>query len=143
VMVQKYVSHISGPLLDRIDLHIEVGPVRYDDLAAPSGGEPSANIRARVLEARRIQGERFQHVPKIHVNADMGTRELRKYCRISPDGEKLLRTAMETMGLSARGYDRVLKVSRTIADLNRSLEIKPEHLAEAIQYRSLDRENLF
>lgn len=142
VQVQKYVSHISGPLLDRIDLHIEVAPVRYDDLAAPSGGESSASIRSRVLEARRIQSERFQHAPKLHVNSDMGPRELRKYARISPDGEKLLKRAMDTMGLSARGYDRVLKVSRTIADLGRSLEIRPEHLAEAIQYRSLDRESL-
>lgn len=142
LQVQKYLSHISGPLMDRIDIHIEVPAVQYKDLAAESGGESSAAIRARVLEARRRQSERFQHIPKLHVNADMATREIRKYCRINADGETLLKTAMDTMGLSARGYDRILKVSRTIADLEGRLEIRPEHLAEAIQYRSLDRENL-
>jgi magnesium chelatase family protein len=142
VQVQKYVSHISGPLLDRIDIHLEVPAVQYNELASEQGGEPSSAIRNRVLNARRIQSERFQHVTKIHVNADMGTREIRKYCKISPEGEKLLKTAMDSLGLSARGYDRILKVSRTIADLDKSLDIRPEHLAEAIQYRTIDRENL-
>ncbi len=142
MQVQKYVSHISGPLLDRIDIHIEVPAVRYQELTDVVSGEPSASIKARVLEARHIQTERFQHVPKMHVNSDMGTREIRKYCRITGAGDQLLKQAMDNMGLSARGYDRILKVSRTIADLEKSLEIRPEHLAEAIQFRSLDRENM-
>jgi magnesium chelatase family protein len=142
VQVQKYLSHISGPLLDRIDIHIEVPAVKYQELASEKSGESSANIRERVLKARGIQRERFQQIPKMHVNSDMGTREIRKHCRINSDGEKLLKSAMDSMGLSARGYDRILKVSRTIADLEGSSDIRPEHLSEAIQYRSLDRDNL-
>jgi len=141
-LVQKYLSHISGPLIDRIDLHIEVPAVEYKDLTSDFKGESSESIRKRVLVARRIQIERFQHIAGMHVNADMSTREIRKYCRINAEGDKLLKQAMESMGLSARGYDRILKVSRTIADLGGSLEIRPEHLAEAIQYRNLDRDNL-
>lgn len=142
MQVQKYVSHISGPLLDRIDIHIEVPAVKYQDLASETSGEPSQEIKQRVLQSRQVQSERFQHMPKMHVNADMGSREIRKYCKVNRDGEGLLKQAMDSLGLSARGYDRILKVSRTIADLEGSLEIKPEHLAEAIQYRSLDRESL-
>lgn len=142
MMVQKYLSHISGPLIDRIDLHIEVPAVEYKDLASDVKGESSQSIKGRVLTARRIQTERFQHIQGMHVNADMTTREIRKYCKINSEGEKLLKQAMDSMGLSARGYDRILKVSRTIADLTGSVDIHPEHLAEAIQYRNLDRDNL-
>jgi len=138
--IQKYRSKISGPLLDRIDIHIEVPAVEYNDLVGVADGEPSEKVRDRVLAARQIQRERFQHLKNVNVNADMGTRELRKTCRIDADGQNLLKTAMDTMGLSARGYDRILKVSRTIADLEESFSIKPEHLAEAIQYRNLDRD---
>ena len=138
--VQKYLSHISGPLIDRIDIQIEVPAVAYRDMSSVNWGESSVSIRDRVIGARRIQMERFQHVKHSNVNADMGSREINRYCRIDSEGEKLLKAAMESMGLSARGYDRILKVSRTIADLDQSLNIKPEYLAEAIQYRNLDRE---
>ncbi|MFH0764892.1 MAG: YifB family Mg chelatase-like AAA ATPase [Calditrichota bacterium] len=138
--VQKYLSHISGPLVDRIDIQIEVPAVEYRDLASTTSSESSDKIRERVVAARQVQSERFQHVKHVSVNADIGSKELAKYCRIDSDGQKLLKAAMDSMGLSARGYDRILKVSRTIADMERSLSIKPEHLAEAIQYRSLDRE---
>jgi len=140
VQVQKYLSHISGPLIDRIDIQIEVPAVEYKHLTAETGGESSATTRQRVIESRRIQAERFQHVKHLNVNGDMGSREIRKYCSIDSEGDKLLKAAMDTMGLSARAYDRILKVSRTIADLDNSLSIKPAHLAEAIQYRNLDRE---
>ncbi|MDP8229471.1 MAG: YifB family Mg chelatase-like AAA ATPase [Candidatus Electryoneaceae bacterium] len=138
--VQRYRQHISGPLLDRIDIQIEVPAVEYRQLAAETGGEPSADVGSRVIQARSIQAERFQHSKHTNVNGDMESRDIRKYCRIDADGAKLLKTAMDSMGLSARGYDRILKVSRTIADLDGSLKILPEHLAEAIQYRSLDQE---
>jgi len=138
--VQKYLAHISGPLLDRIDIHVEVPAIEYKHLAAESSGEKSAGIRERVISARHIQAERFQHVRSISVNADMGTREIRKYCPIDKEGELLLKSAMDSLGLSARAYDRIIKVSRTIADLDMSANIRPEHLAEAIQYRNLDRE---
>ncbi|MDP8237759.1 MAG: YifB family Mg chelatase-like AAA ATPase [Candidatus Hatepunaea meridiana] len=140
VQVQKYRGHVSGPLLDRIDIHIEVPAIEYKDLASDTSGESSAAIKDRVMAARHIQTERFRHIPTLCVNADMGTRENRKYCRISSEGELLIKSAMDSLGLSARAYDRILKVSRTIADLENVPDIKPEHLAEAIQYRSLDRE---
>jgi magnesium chelatase family protein len=140
VQVQKYLGHISGPLLDRIDIHIEVPAIEYKDLSGEATGERSSTIRGRVIAARRIQAERFQHVKNISVNADMGTREIRKYCKIDREGELLLKTAMDSLGLSARAYDRIIKVSRTIADLEGTMDIKPAHLAEAIQYRNLDRE---
>ncbi len=140
VQVQKYLSHISGPLIDRIDIQIEVPAVEYRDLSAEAGGEPSAAIRDRVVEARRIQAERFQHVRGMSVNADISPRGLERYCRLDEEGKKLLKVAMDTMGISARGYSRILKVSRTIADLDGAVEIRPEHLAEAIQYRNLDRD---
>jgi len=139
--VQKYLSHISGPLLDRIDIQIEAPAVEYSELSKLESGEASELIRARVIDARAIQTERFQHQKTISVNADMGTREIRRYCKVGDEGERLIKAAMDSMGLSARGYDRILKVSRTIADLENNLHIKPEHLAEAIQYRSLDREH--
>lgn len=138
--VQQYHNRISGPLLDRIDIHIEAPAVEYKELAKLEDAEPSSKIHARVVETRRIQTERFKNNRRMSVNADIGPKEIKKYCRISEDGEKLLKAAMESMGLSARGYDRILKVSRTIADLDGGIDIRPEHLAEAIQYRSLDRE---
>ena len=138
--VQKYHHHISGPLLDRIDIQIEVPAVEYKQLTEASGGEPSTGIRERVAKARTRQVERFQHSSKIAVNGDMGTRETRKYCVVDAEGEKIIKQAMDTLGLSARAYDRILKVSRTIADLSESLNIRAEHVAEAVQYRSLDRD---
>jgi len=138
--VQKYLAHISGPLLDRIDIHIEVPAIEYKDLTSEMSSEKSEAIRERVMNARHVQTERFQHVQALTVNADMGTREIRKYCRIDKDGATLLKSAMDSLGLSARAYDRIIKVSRTIADLEGVLNIRPEHLAEAIQYRNLDRE---
>lgn len=138
--VQKYLAHISGPLLDRIDIHIEVPAIEYKDLTAEASGEDSTIIREQVIAARNVQAERFQHVPALGVNADMGSKEVRKYCQIDREGQALLKSAMDQLGLSARAYDRIIKVSRTIADLEGALNIKPEHLAEAIQYRNLDRE---
>ncbi len=139
-LVQKYLSRISGPLLDRIDIHIEVVPVPFDKLSEKRNGEPSALIRERVTRARTIQEERFADTENVHCNAQMGSSMIRKHCYLSPAGQQLLKNAMERLGLSARAYDRILKVSRTVADLEGSAEIKNEHLAEAIQYRSLDRE---
>jgi magnesium chelatase family protein len=139
-MVQKYLGHVSGPLLDRIDIHIEVPAVEYKDLTGVTGGDSSDVIRKRVIAARKVQSERFKHIESLYVNADMGSREVRKFCPISKDGNALLKTAIDSMGLSARAYDRIIKVSRTIADLEGSTDIKPEHLAEAIQYRNLDRD---
>ena len=138
--VQKYLGHISGPLIDRIDIQIEVPAVEYRHLSGTSSGDSSEVIRNRAVEARRIQAERYQHVKNVNVNADIGPKELARYCKLSSDSQNLLKTAMESLGLSARGYDRILKVSRTIADLEKSLNINPEHLAEAIQYRNLDRD---
>ncbi|WP_132052914.1 YifB family Mg chelatase-like AAA ATPase [Pseudocnuella soli] len=138
--VQKYLNKISGPLLDRIDLHVEVTPVAFSELSAQSSGEPSASIRDRVIGARERQASRYKGQAGIYCNAQMSAKQLREICAISPVGQKLLKTAMERLNLSARAYDRILKVSRTIADLAASDEIKVEHLAEAIQYRSLDRE---
>src|SRR5690606_34324983 len=139
--VQKYLNKISGPLLDRIDLHVEVTPVPFSELSSSRASEKSADIRARVIAAREIQAERFKDHPGTYSNAQMGSRLLKEVCTINAAGANLLKTAMEKLNLSARAYDRILKVSRTIADLAHSSEIKPEHLAEAIHYRSLDREN--
>lgn len=146
-VVQKYLSRVSGPLLDRIDLHIEVTPVNYDELSNGVQGEKSEAIRKRVIKAREIQAERFSRnklnadAEDIHSNAQMKVKMVREVCKISEEGKKLLQTAMERLSLSARAYDRILKVARTIADLDASKDIRTEHLAEAIQYRSLDREN--
>lgn len=140
-VVQRYLNKISGPLLDRIDLHVEVVPVAFDELSRERKSEDSLTIRKRVEQARVIQQNRFASVEGIFNNAQMATRELRKVCQINTAGQNLLKTAMKKLNLSARAYDRILKVSRTIADLAESEEIKIEHLAEAIQYRSLDREN--
>ncbi|MFN8290027.1 MAG: YifB family Mg chelatase-like AAA ATPase [Chitinophagaceae bacterium] len=138
--VQKYLNKISGPLLDRIDLHVEVTPVPFSELSALKKQEGSAQIRERVMKARERQEERFRETPGVYCNAQMSSRMLKEICVISQVSANLLKTAMEKLNLSARAYDRILKVSRTIADLDSSSEIKPEHLAEAIQYRSLDRE---
>jgi magnesium chelatase family protein len=137
--IQRYVSKISGPLLDRIDIHIEVPAVKYKELRGNSDIESSASVRARVLRARQIQLERFRAEKDLYANAQMPTRLIRKYCEISADGEKLLESAIQRLGLSARAHDRILKVSRTIADLEGSASIEPKHLSEAIQYRMLDR----
>jgi Mg chelatase-related protein len=139
-MVQKYLSKISGPLLDRIDIHIEVVPVTFDKISDTQLSEKSEVIRARVEQARQIQEERFKEEEGMHCNAQMSSKLLRKYCQPDEAGNQLLKTAMEKVGLSARAYDRILKVSRTIADLAGSENIESDHLAEAIQYRSLDRD---
>ena len=141
MMRQKYMSRISGPLLDRIDIHIEVVPVPFDKLSGKEQLETSAQIRERVTKARAIQQERFAGFQGVHCNAQMSTRLIRKYCALSTECSDMIKHAMEKIGHSARAYDRILKVSRTIADLAGEPEIKPEHLAEAIQYRSLDRDN--
>jgi len=139
-IVQKYLTKISGPLLDRIDIHLEVIPVPFEKLSDAKPTEPSETIRQRVIAARNIQEDRFKENKEVHCNAQMSSKQLRTYCTIDAVGQQLLKVAMERLGLSARAYDRILKVSRTIADLDKSEQIKPEHLAEAIQYRSLDRE---
>src|SRR5690349_13603988 len=138
--VQKYLNKISGPLLDRIDLHVEVTPVAFGELSAQSSGEPSASIRDRVIGARERQASRYKGQAGIYCNAQMSAKQLKEICIISTAGQNLLKAAMEKLNLSARAYDRILKVSRTIADLSQSEEIKPEFLAEAIHYRNLDRE---
>lgn len=139
--VGKYLSKISGPLLDRIDLHVEVTPVNFEQLSSTRKSEPSAQIRERVIKARDIQTERFKENPGVYCNAMMSSEMVRHVCVLSEAGKMLLKTAMNKLQLSARAFDRILRVSRTIADLAGSEEIKIEHLAEAIQYRSLDREN--
>jgi magnesium chelatase family protein len=139
-MVQRYLNKVSGPLLDRIDLHVEVTPVTFDQMTQTRRTETSATIRERVIKARQIQEARFQPYPEIYSNAMMPPQMVKDICDINAAGKILLKTAMERLGLSARAYDRILKVSRTIADLAESPDIKIEHLAEAIQYRSLDRE---
>lgn len=139
--VEKYLNKISGPLLDRIDLHVEVVPVPFEELSKKSAGESSKVVRERVMQARKIQIERFAEVPNVYSNAQMTTKLIQQYCRLDDECSKLLKQAMDRLNLSARAYDRILKVSRTIADLADSEDIRPEHLAEAIQYRSLDRDN--
>jgi magnesium chelatase family protein len=139
-IVQNYLNKISGPLLDRIDLHVEVTPVGFDELAHGQPSEGSADIRKRVVEARLIQEERFRNSEETHCNAQMSSKELRKYCKINESGNAILKQAMDNLGLSARAYDRIIKVARTVADLEKSAEIETQHIAEAIQFRSLDRE---
>lgn len=138
--VQKYLNKVSGPLLDRIDLHVEVTPVAFNELSSGRQYEKSSCIRERVMKAREIQEKRFQQKDGVYANAQMSSNQLKQICLISAAGQSLLKTAMQKLNLSARAYDRILKVSRTIADLAGSDDIKPEYLAEAIQYRSLDRE---
>jgi magnesium chelatase family protein len=139
--IQKYLNKISGPLLDRIDIHIEVIPVSYDKLSEVRSAESSEYIRTRVIKSRKIQTDRFADYKEIHSNAQMPSKLIRKYCKIDSAGKILLKRAMEKIGLSARAYDRILKVARTIADLEEKEDIQSYHLAEAIQYRSLDRKN--
>ena len=138
--VQKYLNKISGPLLDRIDIHVEVTPVSYNELAAERTSEKSNSVRIRVMKARAVQELRYATSEGVHCNAQISSKQLREVCKIGDDGNQLLKTAMERLGLSARAYDRILKVARTIADLDESENIETGHLAEAIQYRSLDRE---
>lgn len=139
--VQKYLNKISGPLLDRIDIQIEIVPVPFEEMASKRIAESSAEIRKRVIKARQIQESRFADQPGVYCNAQMTSKLLAKYARPDDKGLALLKNAMERLNLSARAYDRILKVSRTIADLERSEQILPSHLAEAISYRNLDREN--
>ncbi len=139
--VQKYLNRISGPLLDRIDMHIEVVPISFSDMNAKRESEPSAVIRERITRAREIQQERFRNEKSIHSNAMMSTKMLNRYCQLDQTGAKLLQQAMEALKLSARAYSRILKVARTIADIEAVESIAPGHIAEAIQFRSLDRES--
>ncbi len=136
--IQRYRSKISGPLMDRIDIHIEVPAVKYRDLASRDPGESSSEIKARVNRARKVQLDRFNGM-KLYCNAQMTNRHIKKYCPIDETSQKLLETAIDKFGLSARAYTRILKVARTIADLEGQDHIHPQHLSEAIQYRSLDR----
>jgi magnesium chelatase family protein len=138
IVIQRYRSRISGPLLDRIDIHIEVPAVRYKELTEKSDGESSEKIRERVDRARGIQLKRFAGM-NFYCNAQMGSRELRAHCHIEAAGERLLELAINRLGLSARAYTRILKVARTVADLDASERIEAHHISEAIQYRSLDR----
>ena len=138
--MQRYLSKISGPLLDRIDIHIEVNPVPFEKLTEDRQGEPSTIIRERVSKSREIQSKRFSEFENIHYNAQMGVKQIRKFCKLNDESMTLLKTAMERLNLSARAYDRILKVSRTIADLEGEVTISSTHISEAIQYRSLDRE---
>jgi len=139
-MIQRYVSKISGPLMDRIDIHIDVPAVNYKELRSNNAPEDSATIRERVLRAREVQLNRFAAAgERIYCNAQMGPRQIRSYCELSSDCERLLERAMQQQGLSARAHDRILKVARTIADLDASGDIQSKHIAEAIQYRTLDR----
>ena len=141
--MQRYLSKISGPLLDRIDIHIEVTPVPFEKLSEERKGEASAVIRDRVSAARKLQTDRFEAFDNIHYNAQMGVKQIRTYCKLEQASLDLLKTAMERLNLSARAYDRILKVSRTIADLENSENITGDHISEAIQYRSLDRDGWF
>jgi magnesium chelatase family protein len=138
--MQRYLSKISGPLLDRIDIHIEVTPVPFEKLTETRKAESSAEIRKRVSTARAIQSTRFENFEHIHYNAQMSSKLIREFCTLDEVSLQLLKTAMERLNLSARAYDRILKVARTIADLEASNSIQSHHIAEAIQYRSLDRE---
>jgi magnesium chelatase family protein len=138
--VKRYLGRISGPLMDRIDLHIEVNPIPFEKLSSTKEGERSASIRQRVLKAREIQNSRFRSQPGIHCNAQMTSKNMKEYCVVDEAGNALLKNAVERLGFSARSYARILKVARTIADLDNKEKIQVVHVAEAIQYRCLDRE---
>jgi magnesium chelatase family protein len=139
-VIQRYVSKISGPLLDRIDIHIDVPAVNYKELRSTAASESSGEIRMRVMRAREVQLRRFRAAgEKLFSNAQMGSRQIRQFCDLSADCERLLERAMVQQGLSARAHDRILKVARTVADLDGTEKISSQHIAEAIQYRTLDR----
>ncbi|HID30316.1 MAG TPA: ATP-binding protein, partial [Desulfobacterales bacterium] len=140
--IHRYRSKVSGPLMDRIDIHVEVPAVRYKDLADKNEAETSADIRERMNRARAIQSERLGRT-KIHCNAQMNNRHIKRYCPIDGDSHSLLEAAIDKLGLSARAFNRILKIARTIADLEQAPNIAAHHVSEAIQYRSLDRSNLF
>lgn len=139
--VQKYLNKISGPLLDRIDLHVEVTPVSFEELSSTKPAEKSKSIRSRVITARTIQTNRYENHTEVHSNAQMTTNQLKSCCNLSDECSKLLKDAMNKLDLSARAYNRILKVARTIADLDNAENINTNHIAEAIQFRSLDRDN--
>ena len=140
--VERYLARVSGPLLDRIDIHLEVPAVKYRALADQGGGEPSEAVRERVDRARTVQRERFATRPGVYANAHMAARDIRTFCRVSDGADALLRTAITRLALSARAYHRILKIARTIADLDSAAALAPNHVSEAIQYRSLDRRGL-
>jgi magnesium chelatase family protein len=140
LQIQRYRNRISGPLLDRIDLHIEVPSVRYAELAGLERGEPSAAIRGRIVAARAVQQERFRDSPGVHCNAVMRAKDVQHHARPDEEGAEVLKLAVTDLHLSARAYDRILKVSRTIADLEGSATVRAAHISEAIQYRTLDRQ---
>jgi len=140
-VVQKYLNKISGPLLDRIDIHLEVVPVPFKKLAELDSSENSEKVRERVITARKMQEERFAENKGVYANAQMSSKLIRKYVQLDEAGNELIKNAMDRLGLSARAYDRILKVSRTIADLEGEESVLSHHLSEAIHYRSLDREN--
>ncbi|HLF14753.1 MAG TPA: ATP-binding protein [Bacteroidota bacterium] len=139
LQVRRYRGKVSGPLLDRIDLHVDVPAVKYADLTGPAAGESSGIIRSRVLGARQIQTKRFDGRKGVYCNADLGPKAIREWCATDRAGEEILKAAVSKLGLSARAFDRILKVARTIADLAGAESIRAEHIAEAVQYRSLDR----
>jgi magnesium chelatase family protein len=140
-IVQKYLNKISGPLLDRIDIHLEVVPVPFKKLSELESSENSEAVRKRVIEARKIQENRFIEHKGVYANAQMSSKQIRKYVQLDEAGHELIKNAMDKLGLSARAYDRILKVARTIADLDNDQQVQAHHLSEAIHYRSLDREN--
>ncbi len=140
--VERYLARVSGPLLDRIDIHLEVPAVKYRALSDQGSGEPSEPIRERVDRARAVQRDRFAARPGVYANAHMAPRDIRTFCRVSDGADALLRTAITRLALSARAYHRILKIARTIADLEGAADLQPKHVSEAIQYRSLDRRGL-
>jgi magnesium chelatase family protein len=138
--IQNYLGRISGPLLDRIDLHVEVPQVKFQEITAKRDGEPSASIRERVIAARQLQEQRFDGNARVTCNARMEVRDIKQHCQLGDEPKNLLRMAMNELDLSARAYDRILKVSRTIADLAAADSINSEHISETLQYRTLDRQ---